>query len=417
MAETSTSQTAAPQTAAPQPAAAASDSASAVPQAQSAEISSATATAPKTAPLSGKTEIFFDAEAVLQEAAAILSQEKEEAEPDQEYTELYTVIPEAKRYSVGLGGMNHTLTKKFRNQFLREHGQKQLTAILYDSLPYRNYIRAQLKAKKMPLILQYLPIIESNYKINAVSRTGATGLWQFMANSMHPYLKKNTWYDERLDPWKETEAALKKLQENYKMFGSWELALAAYNMGAGAMTRVLKKHPGKDFWYLAEHGYLPAQTRDYVPKLIAAADVIENAEYYGVLEIGAADKALDTHPVENYEYVTVAGMISLDQIAKLTGIKRSELDFLNPSLLKKCTPAGEKYSLRVPAGTSKEAEKALEKADIATDALIYVVQKGDSLWGISRRYKLTVEDLCKVNNINEKSILRINQKLVIPVFK
>nr|WP_281393467.1 lytic transglycosylase domain-containing protein [Treponema rectale] len=313
--------------------------------------------------------------------------------------------------------MNHSLTKKFRTQYLKDTGKAQLTAILYDSLPYRPYIRQQLKAKKMPMIIQYLPIIESNYKTTAVSRTGATGLWQFMTNSMSPFLKKNTWYDERLDPWKETDAALSKLLDNYKMFHNWELSLAAYNMGAGAMKRILKKHPGKDFWYLAEHGYLPAQTRDYVPKLIAVADVIENAEYYGVLEIGIADKAIETHAVEKYEYVTVAGMISLEQISKLTGIERSVLDFLNPSLLKKCTPAGEKYSLRVPSGTSEKAAEALKKADIATDALIYIVKKGDSLWSISRSYGLTVDDLCRANNIKEISILRINQKLVIPVFK
>lgn len=362
-------------------------------------------------------ESFINAGQKINNFTQDVKNAKKEVEIEEEFTQIYTVIPEAKRYSVGLDGMNHALTKKFRTQFLKDHGQKQLVQILYDSLPYRNYIRQQLKANKMPLILQYLPIIESNYKINAVSRTGATGLWQFMTNSMSPFLKKNTWYDERLDPWKETDAAIKKLQDNYRMFNSWELALAAYNMGAGAMTRLLKKHPGKDFWKLAEGGYLPSQTRDYVPKLIAAADVIENAEYYGVLEIGAADKALETYPFEKYEYVTVAGMISLEQISQITGIKRSLLDFLNPSLLKKCTPAGEKYSLRVPAGTSEDAAKALEKADVATDALIYVVKQGDSLWSISRRYNLTVDDLCKANNIKEKSILRINQKLVIPVFK
>ncbi|MBB5218977.1 LysM peptidoglycan-binding domain-containing protein [Treponema rectale] len=362
-------------------------------------------------------EMVEDLTQTLQKAAEVLPEQKQEAEPDEEYTKIYTVVPEAKRYSVGLSGMNHSLTKKFRTQYLKDTGKAQLTAILYDSLPYRPYIRQQLKAKKMPMIIQYLPIIESNYKTTAVSRTGATGLWQFMTNSMSPFLKKNTWYDERLDPWKETDAALSKLLDNYKMFHNWELSLAAYNMGAGAMKRILKKHPGKDFWYLAEHGYLPAQTRDYVPKLIAVADVIENAEYYGVLEIGIADKAIETHAVEKYEYVTVAGMISLEQISKLTGIERSVLDFLNPSLLKKCTPAGEKYSLRVPSGTSEKAAEALKKADIATDALIYIVKKGDSLWSISRSYGLTVDDLCRANNIKEISILRINQKLVIPVFK
>lgn len=328
-----------------------------------------------------------------------------------------TIIPEPEHKEVFLSGTDHPLTKQFISQYLSNTGRQQLCRILYDSEPYRPYIKQELEKNGLPLILQYLPIVESNYKTKAVSRTGAVGLWQFMENSMYPFLKKNTWYDERYDPWKETDAAIKKLTDNYKMFKDWHLAITAYNMGAGALTRVMKKYPGKDFWYLAEHKLLPSQSIYYVPKLIAIADIIENAEYYGVLEIGAADKLIENAKVENFDYVNVAGMISLEQISKITGIERSVIDFLNPCLLKKCTPAGENYKIRLPEGTGPSCEEALKKADIATDALIYTVKAGDSLWAISRRYSLTVDDLCKVNGIKENDILRINQKLIIPVFK
>ena len=327
------------------------------------------------------------------------------------------IVLEKPRVRLNVKGIDHPLTQKFRNQFLSNAGQKILITTLYDSIPYRPYIKKSLAEKDMPLFLQYLPVIESNYKIRAVSKSGATGLWQFMTNSMHPFLKKNSWYDERLDPWKETEAALKKLKDNYAMFKSWPEALAAYNMGAGALKRTMKIHPGKDFWALAESNLLPKQTVHYVPKLLAVADLVENAEYYGLLEVGIADQFVQNAEVEDYDYVNVAGMISLEQVSFLTGIERSILDFLNPALLRKCTPAGEVYPLRVPLGQSENVTAALKKADFATDAEIYQVKPGDSLWAISRRYNISVTDLCAVNNIKADGILSINQTLMIPVFK
>lgn len=350
-------------------------------------------------------------------AEEIASEENLEEDYSQDsIPEGFVIIPEKKRTVINIKGADHELTQKFKQQFMTKSGQKLLTNTLYDSIPYRPYIRSMLKKNKMPMFLQYLPVIESNYRSNAVSRSGATGLWQFMANSMYPFLKKNSWYDERLDPWKETEAALKKLQDNYVMFKSWPEALAAYNMGAGALRRIMKANPGKDFWDLAEAKLLPSQTIHYVPKLIAAADIVENAEYYGLLEISIADKLIEDAPAPCYDYVTVAGMISLEQISQLSEIRRETLDFLNPSLIRKCTPAGEKYLLRVPSGTEEKVKNALNNADIATDAWVHIVVAGDSLWGISRRYGISIADICAANAISEGGILSIDQKIIIPVF-
>src|SRR5574344_1962602 len=299
--------------------------------------------------------------------------------------QLGTVFPEAERKPLELEGVDHELTEKYRVRYLTTNGKQWLAKALADSAPYRPYIRQQLAEKNLPLILQYLPIVESNYKPSAVSRAGAVGIWQFMTNSMAPYMKKNAWYDERRDPWKSTDAALAKLAENYRMFGDWAIAIAAYNCGSGAMARVIKKHPGKDFWYLAENGYLRDQSAQYVPQLLAIADIIDNAEYYGAVEIGAADKMIEDATVDTFDYVNVAGMLSLNQIAEITGVDKETVYLLNPALFRNCTPARMTYKIRMPAGTGEAAETALKDHGIATDAVTYTVKSGDSLWAISRK--------------------------------
>lgn len=269
---------------------------------------------------------------------------------------------EPARKDFGAHGVFKARTLEFRNQYLTEEKRLWLSEVLYASANYRPYIIAKLKERKMPLYLQYLPIVESNYKPTAVSRSGATGLWQFMANSMSPYLKKTDYYDERLDPWKETDAALSKLQENYKTFRDWNLALAAYNMGAGAVSRILKKHPGKDFWYLAEKGLLSKQASDYVPKLIAISDIIENAALYGAIEVGAAKIVSESTPVTKFSYLKIKGCIKLETISSRTGIPLKTLQFMNPELKKGCTPPKETYNLRLPYGKSKEVSDKLKSA-------------------------------------------------------
>ncbi len=321
-----------------------------------------------------------------------------------------------RRKELELPGIEHELSQKFLRQYLTASGQKVLVRSLENAAPYLPYILEQLKERNMPLILQYLPIVESNYIPNAVSRSGATGIWQFMANSMAPYLEKDSWYDERRDPWKSTDAALSKLEYNFRFFGDWELALAAYNCGAGAMGKFVKKNPGKDFWYLAENEILKKESILYVPKLLAIADIIENAHYYGATGIEEAVKAIENVEPEKFTYIKTAGMFSFNQISKATGVSKARVKTLNPALFRNCTPAREVYSLRLPGDMPADTEENLKKQGVATDAVMYTVKEGDSLWGISRRYGITVEDLCSVNEISEKKVLSIGKKLIVPIF-
>ena len=127
-------------------------------------------------------------------------------------------------------------------------------------------------------------------------------------------------------------------------------------------------------------------------QLISYLSLVENAEYYGLLEIGIADKIIEDTEPEEYDYVTIAGMLSLNQISQITEIDRETLGFLNPCLLKNCTPAGEKWELRLPSGTKEAAEAALKANSIPTDAVIHIVKQGDSLWAISRKYGFSLND-------------------------
>ena len=228
-------------------------------------------------------------------------------------------------------------------RYMTRFGKQNLYKILDDGGYYRLYIRRELKKRKMPQALEYLPLVESEYKPTAKSRSGARGLWQFMENSMSPFLKKNEWVDERLDPWKATQAALTKLMDNYKVFRDWPLAIGAYNCGAGAMKRALAKAPEKSFWYLAEHKMIPEETINYVPKLLAITEITEHSGEYKVELPELNEKT----PFDDFDYITTNSQISLEWLAHEIRLDYDSLKALNSELIQEKTPPY-KYRLRLP---------------------------------------------------------------------
>lgn len=282
--------------------------------------------------------------------------------------QLFSHSTSKKEYkNLGFTGMNDSSVKKLREKYLTTH-KEWLYDILDNGQQYRIYVRNMLEKQNMPAILEYLPLVESNYNPYARSRSGATGLWQFMLNSISGLLEYNEYVDQRLDPWKSTEAALKKLNENYKTFGDWLLAITAYNCGQGALKKAIKKAGSKDFWYLKNNGFLSEQATGYVPKLLAIADVCENAEYYGVnLPTGRAwnNTTLETR-AGMFEYVTVYKSVYLNELAHELRIDEQDFYDLNSALTKHMTPPGKAYPIRVPEGMKDSCAYALNQMGYLT---------------------------------------------------
>ena len=268
------------------------------------------------------------------------------------------IIKEAGGIKLAGGKFEQEIIHEYIARYMTRFGKESLYKILDDGEYYRLYVRQELKKRNLPAVLEYLPLVESEYKPAAKSRSGARGLWQFMENSISPFLKKNEWLDERLDPWKATDAALSKLKDNYGMFGDWALAIGAYNCGAGAMRRALKKSPAKTFWYLAEHKMLPEETINYVPKLIAINEIAENGEEYRV----SLPKLSQSRHYADFDYVTTRSRISLKRLASEIRLSYDILKELNLELIHGETPPYE-YKLRLPMGMKLAAEEALSEIE------------------------------------------------------
>ena len=313
-------------------------------------------------------------------------------------------------------GMDHPEVERFRQRFLSPKWTKLLHDCLENAMEYRLFVRQAIAEKGMPEILEYLPVVESNYKTSAKSKSGAIGMWQFMANSVYPFLTLNDYVDQRLDPWASTDAALKKLTDNYNYFGDWLIAIAAYNCGVGAMNRVLKKSEKKDFWYLVDNKLLPKQTAEYIPKLLAIADLAINAEYYQIdlPHHNEEFELLENEKNGHFDYISVSKAYSLTALANNLRMDTKTIKHLNPSYTMGFTHPSKESKIRLPLGMKSAAEEAIKQIEPIDFPIKYKVVSGDSLWSISRRYKTTVDAICELNNIKENAILKIGKILYIP---
>lgn len=326
-------------------------------------------------------------------------------------------IPLPVKYKpLDIPGSEDELVEKFRKTYLQKRNLKMLSKTLEDAEDLRLYVREKLKEKNMPAVLEYLPLIESNYNAKAKSKSGALGLWQFMANSTGNYLLKNEFVDERLDPWKSTDAALSKLQDNYKIFRCWLLAVAAYNIGAGALSRVLKSNPGKDFWALAHEKLIRKETSDYVPKLLAIADLAENARFYNIsLPSAKNEKGEAAYPfAARFDFVEVNDCLSVAKLANELRLDDDELLYLNASLLLGITPPKTKYKIRFPYGMEKSAQDAMMRLKKENAPISYTVQKKETLYGIAKKFKVSLKTLAQENEMNENEKLHVGKNLAIP---
>jgi membrane-bound lytic murein transglycosylase D len=214
---------------------------------------------------------------------------------------------------------------------------------------FEDLIRDQLRARGMPEELVYVSMLEGGFVPHATSSASAVGLWQFMGPTAQQYgLRVGEWVDERRDPVRATGAALDYLRWLHQRYGSWYLALAAYNSGPGRVDRVLRRHAdgrtGADSLYWEVAPYLPLETREYVPRLVAATLLAENAEAEGF--------EVEEESAYRFDRVFVPGGTTLARVARALGVGTSVLRELNPHLIRGATPPAETYPIRVPEGTS-----------------------------------------------------------------
>jgi membrane-bound lytic murein transglycosylase D len=281
---------------------------------------------------------------------------------------------------------------------------------------YRTLIEEKLELNGLPRELVYLPLIESMYDPNAGSRAGAVGLWQFMAGTARAEgLRVDQYVDERRDPIRSTDAALRHLSGLYNHFGSWYLTAAAYNSGSGRIGRLLKEYGysrGQDDAFWALQDALPRETRDYVPQLLAATIVGENPDHFGF------DVALET-PVR-HESVTVPPATDLRAVARAANTSYETIKLLNSHYIKGMTPPNRYSEVRVPPGSADNFQVAFSQIPKAerTRTLdwnkTHVVKSGETLSGIAAKYGTSVEAIQKVNRIKRPDRVGAGRKLVIP---
>jgi membrane-bound lytic murein transglycosylase D len=280
---------------------------------------------------------------------------------------------------------------------------------------YAAVVDTALALEGLPRSLRYVPIIESGYVTSATSPVSAVGLWQFMAPTARSFgMHVSTLVDERRDPVKSTLAAARYLRQLEERFGSWFLALAAYNSGPNRVDRLIRDHaplaPLSDSLYIVIFPHLPPETRDFVPKLLAAASVAERPAAFGLPAARAAQ------PYE-FEEVELPDATSFDVVAEAAGVEEDVIRRLNPHILRGVTPRGRPTAVRLPVGTSQQFSEAY--AVIPPDERVtvteHVVASGETLGAIAGQYGVRTADLQAANPGVQPRRMRIGTRLVVPL--
>ena len=290
---------------------------------------------------------------------------------------------------------------------------------------YEPMIRSQLRERGMPEDLVYLAFIESGLSPRAYSRAAASGIWQFIEETGKNYgLEVNSYVDERRDPLDATRAALDYLQDLHNQFGSWYLAAAAYNSGENRVARILRQHAGGRkgsddlFWRIAQ--YLPEETRNYVPLMLAAGHISKSPAQYGF-------KNIDYHTPIEFDTAWVSTQTSLELIARAAGVDKEAVRELNPHLVRGVTPPGRAYPVRIPPDTRftfahnfpalLRQELQAEKTRVAVAKLEsrrHTIRRGETLGKIAQRYDVSVASLVSANNGISARRLQPGKVITIP---
>ena len=319
----------------------------------------------------------------------------------------------SKEVEKGRGGVFSGITNPIEKfiRYFQTGGRKKFEQYLSRSGKYVGMMQKILVRYGLPEDLVYVALIESGFSTKAYSVAKAAGPWQFISETGRRYgLRIDWWADERRDAEKSTHAAASYLRDLYGMFESWPLAAAAYNAGEGKIQRAVIRYKSDDLSELIRHGYLKQETKDYVPKMLAALTIAKDPDKYGFGDV-AYEAPLDLRTA------TVPGGTDLAAVARLLEVPVEAIHDWNPELRRFCTPPNrEQYDLRLSADAARLAEERME--EIRTQAKItflnHNVRRGETLQALSDRYKTTVQVLKELNGLKRDS-LRRTARLVIPV--
>jgi membrane-bound lytic murein transglycosylase D len=274
---------------------------------------------------------------------------------------------------------------------------------------YQDMIRQVLHEEGVPQDLMYLAQAESAFMPEAVSRSGARGIWQFMPYRGEEYdLSRSYFVDERSDPEKATRAAARHMRDLYGMFGDWYLVMAAYNSGPLNVARAIERTGYADFWELKRLGALPQETQNYVPIIIAMTLVAKDPALYGV--------QVDAQKPPQVETVKLDHQIDLHLVADAVGTELDDLRQLNPALLRTVTPNEPGFELKLPAGAAKSFEDNIQQVpeDKWTSWRLHTTEEGDTLPEIARRYHVSLSALDSVNHLESQAELPRGFVLTVP---
>jgi len=277
---------------------------------------------------------------------------------------------------------------------------------------YQEMIVQELKKSGLPEQLSWIPLIESWFKVRALSRARALGLWQFISSTGYRFgLKRDRWIDERMDPLKSTRAAIQYLKELHSFFGDWTTAIAAYNCGEFKVQKTIRSQRLKyldNFWDL--YVMLPLETARFVPRFMAVLLIINNPEKYGF-------NLPQPYPPLKYETVTINRAVKLSSLSTSLGLNSNELAALNPELRHDATPDYE-YALKVPLGYSQQTMASINSIPrwIPPEAsyVIHYVRRGETLSGIAKRYRTSASAIARLNHLRRLHLIRAGQRLKIP---
>jgi len=300
--------------------------------------------------------------------------------------------------------------------YFQTKGKQSFSRWLSRSSRYIPMMKEILKKQGMPEDLVYVAMIESGFHMHARSWANAVGPWQFISDTGRRYdLRIDQWIDERKDPVKATTAAALYLKELYGMFnGDWYLAAAGYNAGENKILRAINMYNTNDFWEISRGSYLKRETKEYVPKLLAAAIIAKEPARYGFSDIAYLP------PIE-FDTVTIPTRTDLELVARLCGTTYETIRDLNPDLRHWCTPPNyPDFELKVPKGTKQKFELEYQKLPVEqrfTEKQLYTryqARRNDSIKSVARRFNVSHDSLTQLNGLSKKSRVA-GKTLVIPV--